>query len=318
MMAGMTKYDVQVGVGALAVGLGIVAMLYTRMTKPLLDRTRKKVKILKIEQLTADTKSFRVSTGGRFNPLGLPVGRHIRVFLPNPQKCLATKTWNGRPDEDGGLPEIDRSYTPTTGDEVRGYFDLVIKLHSPGAVRMPDGREMIFEDGGKMGGYLAHKKVGDFLEVSGPFGVVTYIGKGAFRVPGTKCKRTTHVGMIAGGSGITPILQVVRAALRDKADTTCFSLIYGNKTENDILVPNLLDEAAAKSGGRFTVHYTLDFPPPRWSQKQGFVTSAMIEECLPPLSVKPLMLLCGPPPMMTCCKNALMELGHASSEVVLF
>merc|ERR1711862_536596 len=101
------------------------------------------------------------------------------------------------------------------------------------------------------------------------------------------------------------MLQVVSAALRDKADATTFSLIYANKTEDDILVRDLLDEAVASSRGRFTVNYTLDFPPAGWTHKKGFITADMIRECLPGPSDSTLVLMCGPPPMVefACKKN---------------
>merc|ERR1712061_485477 len=103
---------------------------------------------------------------------------------------------------------------------------------------------------------------------------------------------------MAGGSGVTPILQIVKFALRSPGDTTTFSLIYANKTEDDILVRDLLDDAAAASGGRFVVHYTLDFPPAGWTGKTGFITADMIKECLPGPSDDTLTLMCGPPPMV--------------------
>ena len=42
--------------------------------------------------------------------------------------------------------------------------------------------------------------------------------------------------MIAGGSGITPMLQVIAAVLDDPDDDTELALLYANHTEGDILV----------------------------------------------------------------------------------
>ena len=42
--------------------------------------------------------------------------------------------------------------------------------------------------------------------------------------------------MIAGGTGITPILQVIKAVLRDLEDKTKLSLIFGNLSKDDILL----------------------------------------------------------------------------------
>jgi len=251
--------------------------------------------------------------------LGLPTGKHIVAYAPNPEKCVgADKRWNGRPDADRGQREIERKYTPVTGDETPGYVDLVVKIYRPGNVKMPDGKEMNWEDGGKYGLFLDGKKPGDYLEISGPVGVHEYQGKGKFKHMG-KIKEVSEVGMLAGGTGLTPMMQVVQTALRDPADTCKFTLLYANKTEDDILCRDMLQELEASSKGRFKVHYTLDFPPAGWTGKTGFITQDMIKECLPPVSANPLMLMCGPPPMVQyACKQNLEALGYDKQSFMQF
>ena len=75
---------------------------------------------------------------------------------------------------------------------------------------------------GKMSGcYLDTKSVGDEVEICGPFGLVEYRGRGVFKLPGEKTPRSfKHVAMMAGGTGLTPMLQVLQAALREEGDTT--------------------------------------------------------------------------------------------------
>merc|ERR1719350_819788 len=136
---------------------------------------------------------------------------------------------------------------------------------------MPDGKEMNWSDGGKMSLYLDSKKVGDTVDVMGPLGVNEYLGNGTFKLPGRTITVKT-VGMLAGGTGLTPMLQVAQAALRDPDDKTELSLILANKTEDDILCKDMLDDLAQKHKGRFKVTYTLDFPPVNWKHKQGFIT----------------------------------------------
>eukprot|EP00439_Symbiodinium_sp_Y106_P051696 s2135_g6.t2 len=206
--------------------------------------------------------------------LGLPVGKHIVIYAPNPPSAISSKSWNGKPDQDKGKPEIDRKYTPVTGNESPGYVDLVVKIYRPGTVKMPDGKEMNWEDGGKMGLYLDSKKPGDWIEIAGPLGVNEYLGQGTFKLPG-KTVTVKHIGMLAGGTGLTPMLQVVQAALRDSSDACNFYLIYANKTENDILCRDMLDDLARNSKGRFKLYYTLDFPPENWAHKTGFISADM-------------------------------------------
>merc|ERR1711939_1003844 len=109
---------------------------------------------------------------------------------------------------------------------------------------MPDGKEITWADGGKMGLYLDMKKAGDELEIMGPVGLIEYLGCGSFKLSGGRRKDARFVGMLAGGTGITPMLQILQAAVADPADKCEFSLIYANKTADDILVQDLLKEVA--------------------------------------------------------------------------
>ena len=65
------------------------------------------------------------------------------------------------------------------------------------------------------------------------------------------------------------MLQVLQASVRDPEDTTKFSLIYANKTEDDILCRGMLDDAERKGKGRIKIDYTLDFPPEQWGYSVG-------------------------------------------------
>jgi ferredoxin-NADP reductase len=68
-------------------------------------------------------------------------------------------------------------------------------------------------------------------------------------------------GMIAGGTGITPMYQVAQTVLRDTGDRTSFSLIFANVNADDILIKGELDALAAAYPGRFKVRPCLRFRP---------------------------------------------------------
>lgn len=299
---------------------GASALVYylTKAPQVFLDKKRKRALIAEVEELSHDTKRFRVSLGSKSTVLGLPVGKHIVIYSKNPKSCVASGKWNGKDDPDKGREEIDRKYTPVTGNETPGYVDLVVKIYRPGTVKMPDGKEVTWADGGKGSLDLDGKKAGDYIELSGPLGVNEYLGRGTFKLPG-RTVTVKKVGMMAGGTGLTPMLQVAQAAMRDPEDKVSFSLIYANKTEDDILCRDMLDDLAKRSGGRFAVHYTLDFPPPGWKHKAGFITQDMIKECLPAPGDDTLVLMCGPPPMIEfACKKNLEALGYAKMSMVSF
>ena len=104
-------------------------------------------------------------------------------------------------------------------------------------------------------------------------------------------------GMIAGGTGITPMLQIIRAILTNPADTTRVSLIFANVNEDDILLREDLDGLSQKYSN-FKLYYVLNNPPSNWTGGVGFVTADMIKEHLPPPAPDMKILLCGPPPMV--------------------
>lgn len=214
--------------------------------------------------------------------LGLPLGQHVAI--------KATTTVHGG----GGPSSVQRSYTPVSNNADRGVLALVIK---------------VYPDGLLTGGCLAHLAVGDEVLFRGP--------KGAMRYRRGLCRR---LGMLAGGTGITPMYQLIRAICEDPRDTTHVSLVYANRTEADILLRDELDAFARRYPANLTIHYQLDHPPTpttdgssSWVGGTGFVTKELMAEKFPDPregkdNVK--VLLCGPPGMVTAAKKGLAEIGY--------
>jgi cytochrome-b5 reductase len=105
---------------------------------------------------------------------------------------------------------------------------------------------------------------------------------------------TKHISMIAGGTGITPMIQIIRAALRNPFDPTTVSLIYANVNEEDILLKDDLEELLDVHELKFKIFYVLNNPPPGWKGGVGFVTKEHIKEHLPnPNATDSKILICG-------------------------
>lgn len=242
---------------------------------------------------------------------GLPVGKHLKIHAPNPIGKVVGE-WNGRADPDVGKAEVQRSYTPTSSDDDLGYFNLLIKVYRGGA--RPE-----FVDGGKISQFIDSLTIGDHLEISGPFGLIEYKGRGSFTI-NSKSSMRNHIGMIAGGTGITPMYQVIKAILKDDQDTTSMSLLFANQTEDDILLRGELEHLASENPGRFKVWYTLDRPTEGWGYSRGFINEDMIREHLPPPNeADTLILMCGPPPMIDrACKPSLEKLGFTKPQIAVF
>lgn len=94
--------------------------------------------------------------------------------------------------------------------------------------------------------HLESMKIGDMVEICGP--------KGAMQYNTSYAKR---IGMIAGGTGITPMYQLIRAICDDGTDSTQISLLYANNTEEDILLRKELDDFAMRFPNKFQVKYVL-------------------------------------------------------------
>jgi len=294
---------VQVLVGLGVVGLTALTLklilnkekLKKKVLKTLEDPTKKyPLKLIEKRVVSHDTRVFKFELPSSEHCLGLPIGQHI---------YLSARI-------NGSL--VVRPYTPVTSDENLGYMELVVKIY-------PANVHPKFPDGGKMTQYLEELPIGDTIDVRGPSGHLEYTCKGSFTIkPDKKAepKQVTvnKVSMIAGGTGITPMLQLVRAVFRDPEDKTCLKLLFANQTEDDILLRKELEDVAAEHPDRFQVWYTVDRPNPDWKYSSGFISSEMIEEHLFPPSNDNLVLMCGPPPMINfACQPNLDKLGHSQS-----
>lgn len=257
------------------------------------------LRLIEKQEISHDTKKFRFGLPSESHILGLPVGQHI---------YLSAKV-------SGSL--VVRAYTPVSSDEDLGYVDLVVKVYYKNV-------HPSFPDGGKMSQYLDNMAIGDSIDFRGPSGLLIYKDKGKFSIrpdkkSEPKMKKFKHVAMIAGGTGITPMLQLIRRITADPSDDTKCSLIFANQTEKDILLREELEEVSKNHSDQFSLWYTLDKPPEDWSYSTGFVTADMIRDHLPSPSSDVLVVLCGPPPMIQyACLPNLDKLGHSTDNIFAY
>lgn len=219
--------------------------------------------------LSPNSAVYRFGLPSPTDVLGLPIGQHVSLAA----------------EIDG--KDVLRSYTPTSSDEDKGFFDLLIKSYPTGNISK----------------HVAGLSIGNSMRVRGP--------KGAFQyTPGM----VKSFNMIAGGTGITPMYQIMKAIARNPADKTQVNLIYANVNEEDILLRKDIDEMAKLPN--INVHYVLNNPPEGWAGSVGFVTSDIISAntTAPADNVK--LLLCGPPPMISAIKKAAVDMGYTKARPV--
>lgn len=142
----------------------------------------------------------------------------------------------------------------------------------------------------------------------------------------------SHIAMVAGGTGITPMYQVIRNIFKNPNDKTKVTLIYGNVGEDDILLKKELAELENTYPRRFRAFYTLDNPPESWTQGKGFITKDLLKTVLPePKEDNIKIFVCGPPGLYKAISGtkvspqdqgdlsgALADLGYRKDQVFKF
>lgn len=152
-------------------------------------------------------------------------------------------------------------------------------------------------------------RVGDQLAVLGP--------SGSFTVEPRSVNERRLV-MIAGGSGITPIMSILETVLCVEAGSRV-TLIYGNRGWEDVIFRDRLEALCHEFGDRLVVDHVLEHPPQWWTGERGLLGSEVLESRLQALGVIDDGMLryfvCGPTPMMEQTHEALERRGVDASRI---
>ena len=231
--------------------------------------------------------------------LGLPICQHLLFRAKIPTKS--------HPEGE----EIIRKYTPTSNINEKGFFDVPIKIYFKNT--HPE-----YPDGGIFTQYLDALKIGDHVEIAGPSGKTTYYGGGLFKTlhgDEVKERRARNIGLIAGGTGITPSFQLLQYCAT-QGEGLNISLLYANKTENDILLRPIIEEFVAVQ--MIYAYFVLEKPPDHWQMGCGFINAEHIRERMPPPDQETLVFHCGPRAMNIHVRGLLLELGYTEDMIVKF
>lgn len=190
------------------------------------------------------------------------------------------------------------------GEEVRRSYSL---CSSPYGER--EWRVAIKEvPGGKVSTFINRElKVGDMMEVMTPMGNFHTVLSG---------NNTKNYVLFAGGSGITPMMSILKSILYVEKQST-ITLIYANKNENSTIFRTELDHLAA-TNAKLKVVYVMDQPTVKISDLQtGIITvekALALIESFGGVNASEY-FICGPGPMMENVKTALEKLKIAKEKI---
>src|SRR5256885_5305323 len=144
-------------------------------------------------------------------------------------------------------------------------------------------------------------KPGDKIDVMAPHGSFT-----------TEFDPSTsrHLVGIAGGSGITPVMSLIRTTLRSEPDSR-FTLLYGNRDSSPIIFLEALAPLKDKHLARFAIYHFLDQEEQDIDLFNGMLDRTRCDEAIallvPDAAEVDGWFICGPGPMMDAAEGALLD-----------
>ncbi|MFL6849553.1 MAG: 1,2-phenylacetyl-CoA epoxidase subunit PaaE [Sphingomicrobium sp.] len=156
--------------------------------------------------------------------------------------------------------------------------------------------------GGLFSNWVADKlKAGDTIEVMVPHGSFT---------TDFNAGRRRHLVGIAGGSGITPVMSLIKTLLREEPDSR-FTLLYGNRDSSSVIFLEALAGLKDKHLGRLEIYHFLDQEDQDIDLFNGMLDRERLEEAItalvPAVADVDAWFICGPGPMMDAAEGALLD-----------
>lgn len=167
--------------------------------------------------------------------------------------------------------QVVRPYTPVNKHGDTTGIDLVVKGYPQGLASKA----------------IVNSKPGDVIELKGPYLKFEYAPN-----------KYDEIVCLAGGSGITPILQLINSIVENRDDQTKITLVFANKTEEDILLREQF-EALALINPNFRSVFVVSEPSGSWTGAKGHVTEEFLKQQLPAPDSNTMVFVCGPPGFMT-------------------
>jgi len=196
--------------------------------------------------------------------LEIPPALEARFAYAVGQFCTFRATIGGEP--------VVRCYSMSSSPEIGDPFTITVK-------RVP---------GGKMSNWMNDTlNPGDTIDALTPAGL--FVLRAA----------ESPIVAFAGGSGITPILSIIKTALATTARE--IALVYANRGAGSVIFADALERLRTESGGRLSVHHHLD-------SEKGFLDAAACAALVGDRTQADF-FVCGPGPYMKVVEAGLDQRG---------
>jgi len=197
--------------------------------------------------------------------------------------------------------EVTRAYSMANYPEEKGTILLNVRVASP-PPRAPEGTPP-----GKMSSYIFNLKPGDEVTISGPYG--------EFYAKDTDAEMM----FIGGGAGMAPMRSHIFDQLKRLDSKRKITFWYGARSLREAFYQDEFDELAAKHDN-FEWHLALSEPLPEdnWTGMTGFIHQVVYDNYLKdhPAPEDIEYYLCGPPLMLSACRNMFEDLGVEEENVL--
>jgi ferredoxin-NADP reductase len=183
-----------------------------------------------------------------------------------------------------------RSYSIASAPNSEGRVQITVE-------RLPNG---------EVSPYLTQEvMVGDRLELRGPIG-----GWFVWR-----SQQTEPVQLVAGGSGIVPLMAMIRSRA-SAGSKVPFRLLYSVREPGAVFYRDELRALTAGEDRSVTVSYAYTRTVPKdWPRPPGRIDAALITDTTWPTDLGPTCYICGPTPFVETVANLLTASGNDRDKI---
>jgi ferredoxin-NADP reductase len=185
--------------------------------------------------------------------------------------------------------QAQRSYSIASEPEREGEVDITVE-------RLKDG---------EVSSYLHDVLiVGDLIEMRGPIGGY-FVWEASITEP---------LLLVAGGSGVVPLMSMLRHRAAAKANNPV-ALLYSSRSFEDVIYYVDLDMLSKANDGLKVFHTLTRSQPAGWKGYARRIDEAMLRDIAEPLGRSVQVFICGPTLMVESAANALVKIGINSNQI---